>query len=165
MSDAIIRLAAAADLPAINDIYNHYVLHSTCTYQLEPETLEARTAWFEQHSPDEHPVTVAILNGAIVGWGALSQFRPRAAYGHTVEASVYLRHDAHRRGSGKALLLDLIARAKAAGHHTLMGGASADQVASLALQKSLGFVQVGYLKEVGFKFGRWLDVVYSQIML
>lgn len=160
-----IRLATPADLPAINDIYNYYVHHSTCTYQLEPETLEARTAWFEQHAPDKHPVTVAILDGAIVGWGALSQFRPRTAYQHSVEASVYLRHDVHRRGIGKALLLDLIARAKTAGHHTLMGGASADQVASLALQKSLGFVQVGHFKEVGFKFGRWLDVVYSQLML
>ena len=165
MSDVTIRLATPADLPAINDIYNYYVLHSTCTYQLEPETLEARTAWFDQHSPEKHPVTVAVLEGTVVGWGALSQFRPRAAYQHSIEASVYLRHDVHRRGIGKALLLDLIARAKAAGHHTLVGGASADQVASLALQKSLGFVQVGYLKEVGFKFGRWLDVAYAQLML
>jgi L-amino acid N-acyltransferase YncA len=110
-------------------------------------------------------VTVAILEGAVVGWGSLSQFRPRAAYQHSVEASVYLRHDVHRRGIGKVLLLDLIARAKAAGYHTLVGGASADQVASLALQRSLGFVQVGHFKEVGFKFGRWLHVVYSQIML
>ena len=108
---------------------------------------------------------MAELDGAIVGWGSLSQFRPRAAYAHSVEASVYLRHDVHRRGIGKALLLDLIARAKEAGHHTLIGGASADQVASLALQKSLGFQQVGHFKEVGSKFGRWLDVIYSQIML
>ncbi len=165
MSDLTIRLATPADLPAINDIYNYYVHHSTCTYQLEPETLEARTAWFGQHSPDKHPVTVAILEGAVVGWGALSQFRPRAAYAHSIEASVYLRHDVHRRGIGKALLLDLIARAKAAGHHTLIGGASADQTASLALQDSLGFQRVGELREVGFKFGRWLDVIYSQLML
>jgi L-amino acid N-acyltransferase len=165
MSDFSIRLAISADLPAVNHIYNYYVLNSTCTYQLEPETLEGRTAWFEQHSPESHPVTVATIDGKVVGWGALSQFRPRAAYGHTVEASVYLRHDVHRRGIGKSLLLDLIARARAAGYHTLIGGASADQTASLALQDSLGFVQVAHLKEVGFKFGRWLDVIYSQIML
>ena len=163
--DFSIRLATSADLSAINDIYNYYVLRSTCTYQLEPETEEARQKWFEQHSADKHPVTVALLDGIVAGWGALSEFRPRAAYAHSVEASVYLRHDMHRRGIGKALLLDLIARAKAAGHHTLIGGASADQTASLALQKSLGFDQVGYLKEVGFKFGRWLDVVYCQLML
>ena len=160
-----IRLATSVDLPAINEIYNYYVLHSTCTYQLEPETEEARQKWFEEHSPDKHPVTVALLDETVVGWGALSPFRPRAAYAHSVEASVYLRHDVQRRGIGKALLLDLIARAKAAGHHTLIGGASADQTASLALQESLGFQQAGYLKEVGFKFGRWLDVVYCQLML
>jgi len=160
-----IRLATTADLPAINDIYNYYVLNSTCTYQLEPETLEARRAWFEEHSPEKHPITVALIDEVIVGWGSLSKFRPRAAYDHTVEASVYLRHDIHRRGIGKALLLDLIVRAKAAGHHTLIGGASADQTASLALQDSLGFQRVAYLKEVGFKFGRWLDVAYAQLML
>ncbi|MFN0021023.1 MAG: N-acetyltransferase family protein [Pirellulaceae bacterium] len=165
MSAFTIRPATSADLPAINDIYNYYVLNSTCTYQLEPETIEARQAWFDSHTPEKLPVTVAILDGAVVGWGALSQFRPRAAYCHSVEASVYLRHDVHRRGIGKALLLDLIARAKAAGHHTLLGGASADQTASLALQESLGFQRVAYLNEVGFKFGRWLDVVYSQLML
>jgi L-amino acid N-acyltransferase len=160
-----IRLATLADLSAINDIYDYYVLNSACTYQLEPETLEDRQAWFRSHSSEAHPVTVAVLEGEVVGWGSISPFRPRAAYAHSVEASVYLRHDVHRRGIGKALLLDLITRAKAAGHHTLIGGASADQTASLALQKSLGFQQVGYLKEVGFKFGRWLDVVYTQLML
>lgn len=160
-----IRLATLTDLSAINDIYNYYVLNSTCTYQLEPETLEDRQAWFAAHAAETHPVTVAVLGDEVVGWGAISPFRPRAAYANSVEASIYLRHDVQGRGIGKALLLDLIARAKAAGHHTLIGGASADQVASLALQKSLGFQQVGYLKEVGFKFGRWLDVVYSQIML
>ena len=160
-----IRLATLADLPAINEIYNYYVETSTCTYQLEPETLEARTEWFHEHPPETHPVTVATIEGEVVGWGALSKFRQRAAYDHTVEASVYLRHDVHRRGMGKALLLDLIARAKAAGHHTLIGGASADQTASLALQESLGFQRVAYLKEVGFKFGRWLDVAYAQLML
>jgi phosphinothricin acetyltransferase len=165
MPDATIRLATATDLPAISDIYNYYVLHSTCTYQLEPETEEDRRIWFGQHAPERHPVTVAISGAAIVGWGALSPFRPRAAYAHTVEASVYLRHDMHRRGIGRGLLVDLIARAKAAGHHTLIGGASADQIASLALQESLGFERVGLLKEVGFKFGQWLDVVYCQLML
>jgi phosphinothricin acetyltransferase len=160
-----IRRATLADLPAINEIYNYYVETSTCTYQLEPETLEARTKWFHEHPPETHPVTVATIEGEVVGWGALSKFRQRAAYDHTVEASVYLRHDVHRRGIGKALLLDLIARAKATGHHTLIGGASADQTASLALQESLGFQRVAYLKEVGFKFGRWLDVAYAQLML
>jgi phosphinothricin acetyltransferase len=160
-----LRLATAADLPAINDIYNYYVPRSTCTYQLEDETLEARQAWFLDHPADKYPVTVAILDQAVVGWGSLSKFRPRAAYAPTVEASVYIRCDMHRRGVGRAILMDLVERARAAGFHSIMGGASADQTASVALQKSLGFEPVGLLREVGYKFGRWLDVIYLQKML
>src|SRR5262245_57858093 len=108
-----IRLATQADLPAINEIYNYYVLRSTCTYQLESETLEARQAWFAKHPSDKYPVTVAELDGEVVGWGSLSKFRDRAAYDLTVEASVYIRHDHHRRGIGRTLLVDLIERARA----------------------------------------------------
>jgi L-amino acid N-acyltransferase YncA len=110
-----IRLAITADLPAINDIYNYYVDHSTCTYQTEHETLTAREAWFHEHPADKYPVTVAEIGGAVVGWGSLSKFRPRAAYAPTVEASVYIHHEFHRRGLGRMLLTDLIARARAAG--------------------------------------------------
>src|SRR5687768_16205034 len=132
-----IRLATVDDLEAINDIYNHYVPRSTCTYQLEPEPIEGRRVWFEAHPPDRYPVTVAQEDSQILGWGSLSKFRDRAAYAPSVEASVYIRHDKHRRGIGKALLIDLIQRARALGFHTLVGGASADQTASLALQESL----------------------------
>ena len=160
-----LRLATAADLPTINDIYNHYVLHSTCTYQTEPETLDAREAWFRDHSPDQYPVIVAEIDGRVAGWGSVSKFRPRAAYAPTAEPSVYIHHDFLGRGLGRILLLDLIARAKAAGFHSLIGGSSADQPASIAVQESLGFQRVAYLKEVGYKYGQWLDVVYLQLML
>src|SRR6476660_4828722 len=100
MSDVSVRLATAADLAAINDIYNYYVHRSTCTYQLEPETLQNRRMWFEAHPPDTYPVTVAESEGQILGWGSLSKFRDRAAYDGTVEASVYIHHDHHRRGLG-----------------------------------------------------------------
>jgi phosphinothricin acetyltransferase len=92
-----LRDAAAADLPAINDIYNHYVLHSTCTYQEEPETADARRAWFDAHGP-AHPVTVAVDDGVVVGWGSLSPYHRRSAYRRTVENSVYVAHTHHRRG-------------------------------------------------------------------
>ena len=160
-----IRLATEADLQAINDIYNYYVPRSTCTYQLEPETLEGRQAWFAAHRPEQYPVTVAEEGGEVIGWGSLSKFRDRAAYAPSVEASVYIRHDMHRRGVGRALLEDLIQRARANGFHTLIGGASADQTASVALQESLGFQRVGQFKEVGYKFGQRLDVVFMQLML
>jgi phosphinothricin acetyltransferase len=134
---------------------------STCTFQLEPTTLEERRAWFEGHSP-LHPVTVAIEDGRVMGWGALSPFRERAAYRHSVESSVYVREGHHRRGLGRALLVDLLHRASALGHHTVLAGITADQPASLALHHAVGFVQVAHLREVGFKLGRWLDVLYLQ---
>jgi L-amino acid N-acyltransferase len=165
MNTPSIRLATEADLSAINDIYNYYVLRSTCTYQLEPEPLEARVAWFGAHSPEKYPVTVAEMDGQIAGWGALSKFRDRAAYNPTVEASVYIRHDLHRRGLGRAILVDLIDRARAAGFHSLIGGASAEQTASIQLQESLGFTHIARFQQVGYKFGQWLDVVFLQLML
>jgi phosphinothricin acetyltransferase len=159
-----IRQATVDDLPVIRAIYNHYVETSTCTFQLEPDTAEARLAWFSNRTA-AHPVTVAEWDGEVVAWASLSPWRPRGAYAHTVEASVYVRQDMHRRGIGRALLADLIDRARAAGHRTIVGGACAEQAASLALQERLGFQQVGRFREVGWKFGRWLDVVYTQLLL
>src|SRR5437762_5958386 len=159
MSGISIRPARVEDLPTINDIYNHYVLHSTCTYQTEPETMEARHAWFAGHV-EKHPVTVAEELGQIVGWGSLSRFHPRAAYAQTVENSVYVDHRHHRRGIGRALLADLIERAEKIGHHAIIAGIDGEQGPSVALHAALGFEQVGYLKQIGFKFGRWLDVIY-----
>jgi phosphinothricin acetyltransferase len=164
MNPPAIHLAAPEDLPAINDIYNWYVTRSTCTYQLELEPFEGRVNWFHHHD-DEHPVTVATVGREIVGWGSLSRFHPRAAYAGTVEDSVYVRHDVHRKGVGRAILVDLVDRARAIGHHTVIGGISADQMASLRLHEALGFREVARLREVGFKFDRWLDVVYVQLML
>ena len=155
----------AADLDAINAIYNHYVLHSTCTYQEEPSSSDERAAWFAAHGP-RHPITVAESpDGAVLGWGSLSRFHARSAYRNTVENSVYVRHDLHRRGLGRALLDDLIARAQSVGHHTILAIIDAGQAGSVALHRAHGFESVAHLKEVGFKFGRWRDVVYMQRMV
>lgn len=164
MSSPIIRLAMIEDLPAINAIYNHYVLTSTCTYDYEPETLEGRRAWFDSHGP-EHPVTVAEVDGQVAGWGSLSPFRSRRGYLRTVENSIYIRHDMHRRGLGRAILIDLMARARAAGHHAFLACISGEQTASIRLHEVQGFERVACLKEVGFKFDQWLDVVYLQLIL
>jgi L-amino acid N-acyltransferase len=160
----VIRSATEADLGVINDIYNHYVLHSAATYQEDPEPMEARRAWFERHGPS-HPVTVAEIGGRVVGWGSLSPFHARSAYRMTVENSVYLYPDHHRRGLGTLLLRDLVGRARALGHHTILALIDAEQPASVALHAKLGFVRVAFLKEVGYKFGRWRDVVYMQLVL
>ncbi len=159
-----IRLATPEDLPAIHDLYNHYVLASTCTYQTEVEPLSARQAWFAGRGP-AHPVTVAEVDGEVVGWAALSRFHPRSAYARTVENAVYVRHDRHRRGVGGALLADLIGRATVLGHHTIVALVDAEQLGSLALHEQHGFAPAGRLREAGFKFGRWLDVVYLQRLL
>lgn len=159
-----LRLATSEDLAAINAIYNHYVLHSTATYQTEPSSESERAAWFAAHGA-RHPVTVAELDGRVVGWGSLSSFHPRAAFARTVEDSVYIHRDYHRRGVGRALLEDLLARARALQHHAVIAAISADQEPSIALHQTFGFIESGRLREVGHKFGRWLDVVYLQLAL
>jgi L-amino acid N-acyltransferase YncA len=164
MPDLLLRPATAGDLAAINAIYNHYVLASTCTYQTEPETEAARAAWFAAHGP-AHPIRVAERSGAIVGWGSLSRFRERAAYGRTVENSIYVHPEHHRQGVGAALLAEQIESAAALGHQTIIAGIDAEQAASVGLHARFGFTQAGYLARVGFKFGRWLDVIYMQRML
>jgi L-amino acid N-acyltransferase len=164
MLDIQIRAATAADLQPINDIYNHYVARSACTYQEEPETMAERAVWFAEHG-DAHPVTVATVSDEVVGWGCLSPYRARSAYRFTVENSVYARHDVQRRGIGRLLLADLIERARAAGHHTIVAVIDAEQTGSIRLHLSMGFRDAGDLRELGFKFGRWLHVRYLQLML
>lgn len=161
---AAIRLASEGDLPAINEIYNHYVLHSACTYQEEPELLSGRQQWFARHG-ERHPVIVAQIDARVVGWGSLSAYHPRSAYRNTVENSIYVHSDFHRRGIGSALLKDLIARARAIGHHAIIAGIDADQAASIGLHSKWGFKKVGHLEQVGFKFNKWLSVVYMELLL
>jgi L-amino acid N-acyltransferase len=163
-NDIAIRPAAESDLAAINDIYNHYVLHSTCTYQEEPESPDGRRQWFEHHG-GKHPVIVAELGGQVVGWGALSAYHPRSAFRHTVENSVYVHHQHHRQGIGSRLLRELIVCARQLGHHAIIAGIDADQPGSIALHAKFHFERVGHLKQVGFKFGRWLDVVHMELLL
>jgi len=159
-----VRLAKPADLDAINEIYNHYVLHSTCTYQTEPSTMEERRGWFEAHGP-KHPVTVLEADGVVAGWGSLSPLHERYGYRFTVENSVYIREGFHRRGMGQAILADLIRRAGELGYHTIVARISADQEPSVALHRKFGFTEVARIKEVGNKFDRWLDAVYLQLMV
>jgi L-amino acid N-acyltransferase len=162
--EVFVRLADEGDLAAINDIYNHYVFHSTCTYQETVEPIESRRQWFGRHGA-EHPVTVAEIEGKIVGWGSLSPYHARSAYRFTVENSVYVHHKFHRRGIGSIILKDLIERSRAIGHHVIIAGIDGEQTASVALHEKFGFEKVAHLKQVGFKFGRWLDVIYMELML
>jgi L-amino acid N-acyltransferase len=164
MSGIRVRPATEVDLPAVRDIYNFYVRTSTCTFQLEPDSEADRLAWYRARSAS-HPVTVAEVEGEVVGWGSLSAWKDRAAYDRTVEASVYVRADRQRRGVGRALLEDLVERARALGHRVVIGGACTEHPASIALQEAVGFVPVGCFRDVGYKFDRWLDVAYLQRVL
>lgn len=161
---AAIRPANDSDLVAINDIYNHYVLHSTCTYQEEPEPIEDRRRWFAHHG-EAHPVIVAETDGRIVGWGSLSAYHARSAYRRTVENSVYVHHQFHRRGIGSVLLNELITRARSLRHHAIIAAIDAEQPASVALHARFNFQKVGHMKHLGFKFNRWLDVLYMELLL
>jgi L-amino acid N-acyltransferase len=160
----LIRPATAADLPAINAIYLHYVLNSTCTYQIEPETPEQRLAWFNAHG-DKHPIIVAELDAQVVGWGSLSQFHSRCAFERTVEDSIYVRNDMQGQGIGQALLERLIQLAQQLNHHVIIALIGADQPHSLSLHKKLGFQETGRLHQVGQKFNQWLDMVFLEKLL
>lgn len=160
----VIRPATEADLPAINDIYNHYVLHSTCTYQEETEPLEGRRRWFAHHG-EAHPIIVAETEGGLIGWGSLSAYHARSAYRRTVENSVYVHQDFHRQGIGSILLKELITRARNLRHHVIIAAIDAEQPASVALHAKFGFQKVGHMKHLGFKFNRWLDVIYMELLL
>lgn len=159
-----LREARTDDLDAINAIYNHYVEHSTCTYQETPEPIEGRREWFRRHDA-AHPVIVAEVEGQVVGWGSLSAYHARSAYRFTVEDSVYVADAFRGRGIGSALLRNLIDRARALGHHAVIGGIDASQAASVALHTRYGFVEVGRLSQVGRKFDQWLDVIYMELLI
>ena len=159
-----IREATEADLGGINEIYCHYVVSSTCTFQREPSTAAERAAWFADHGP-RHPVTVAVEGDEILGWGSLSAFHARWGYRFTVEDSVYVRADRHRRGVGTALLGDLVERGRALGYRCIIASITAEQEASVGLHRRLGFEPVAMLRQIGNKFDRWLDVAYLELLL
>ena len=158
------RLATVADAEAINAIYNHYVRTSAATFQVDDETTEERVEELRTR-PNDQPMIVLEADGEIVGWGALSPFRSRCAYRDTIELTIYVRHDCHRRGYGRVIVQDLIERARSSGYHTILAASCEESVGSIVLLQSLGFGETGRLREVGCKFGRRLDVVYLQLML
>jgi phosphinothricin acetyltransferase len=160
-----IRPATLADLTAINDIYNHYVLHSTCTYQTVPSTAEERLAWFTQRT-DKHPVRVLEdAAGTVVGWHSLTPFKTREAYARTVENSIYLRHDLLGKGLGSRMLDDQLAAAAGLGHRVVLAVICSSQLPSLRLHEKFGFTPAGLLQQVGYKFDRWLDIAILQKLI
>ena len=137
---------------------------STVTFDLVPRTIDEQRAWLSARS-GAHAVLVAEHDGEVVGFASLSPYRDRPAYSTTVEDSVYVRRDQQGKGIGKLLLGDLVGLARSHGFHAMMGRIVGGHDASIALHRSLGFETVGTEREVGRKFGRWLDVVVMQLLL
>ena len=164
MDDVVIRPAAAGDAEAIRRIYNHEVEHTTHTFDLVPRTLEDQRAWLRDRE-GALGVVVAEVDGEVAGFASLSEYRPRAAYRTSVESSVYVDESVRGRGVGRRLMQELVRVAEARGFHTMMARIAGGHEASTGLHEAVGFTTVGTEREVGRKFGGWLDVVVMQRML
>ncbi len=160
-----IRQADEIDLPQILEIYNDVILNTTAVYDYEPHTLEMRKQWFETKQQQGFPVFVAEEENEVVGFSSFGPFRAWAAYKYSVENSVYVKADKRGKGIGKLLLPLLIDAAKELNMHTIIASIDATNDASLKLHKSFGFVEVAHFKEVGYKFGRWLDLKFLQLII
>ena len=164
MRQYTLREATDVDQEAILDIYNEAILHSTASFDLEPRTLEEQQRWFQEHrSP--YGVFVVTADYTVAGWGSLSPFRPKPGYRFTVEDSIYVHQDFRGQGVGATLLEALIDEARRCRIHSIIALVDGDNRTSIRLHERFGFRQVGVEREVGHKFGRWLDVVQMQKML
>ncbi len=162
-----VRLARPTDAEAIRSIYNAEVSTSTATFDLVPRSLADQQAWLAARS-GAHAVVVAVddtAGGEVVGFGSLSPYRDRPAYRTTVEDSVYVRGDRRGSGVGSLILRELLTVAAASGFHAVMARIVDGHHASIALHRHHGFALVGIEREIGRKFGRWLDVVVMQRLL
>jgi L-amino acid N-acyltransferase YncA len=160
-----IRNAVENDLPIMLEIYNDIIVNTTAVWDHQPHSLEMRQKWFADKKDLGHPVFVAIENGVIVGFSTFGVFRTWSGYRFTAENSVYVKSDCRGRGIGKLLMPPVITAAKEFGLHALVAGIDADNESSIALHQKFGFEKVAHFKQVGFKFDRWLDLVFMELIV
>jgi phosphinothricin acetyltransferase len=160
-----IRQAVYDDLPQMLDIYNDVILNTTAVYDYEAHTMDMRRQWFETKQQQGFPVFVAEENGVVLGFSSIGPFRAWAAYKYTVENSIYVKANYRGKGVGKLLLQPLIEASKKLGLHTIVAGIDASNNASIYLHKQFGFEEVAHFKQVGYKFDKWLDLTFLQLML
>ena len=160
-----IREATLLDIPAILEITNYEILNTTVLYEYEARTIEQQTDWYNDKTSNNWPVIVAVTDGVVVGFGTYGSFRARPAYSKSIEHSVYVHKDYRGKAIGNALMVELIRLAKANGFHTMIAGIDSSNMSSVTFHRKFGFEVVGTFKEVGFKFDKWLDVVFMQLML
>lgn len=157
-----IRDAQDGDLGGVLAIYNDVLASSTAIYTETPVTLDDRRQWWQARVAQGYPVLVAIEGSEVVGFASFGDFRAWPGYRFTVEHSVHVRGDRRGHGIGTALMQPLLTQASALGKHVMIAGVDASNDASLRFHERLGFVRAAHLREVGFKFGRWLDLVFLQ---
>jgi L-amino acid N-acyltransferase len=160
-----VRLAESSDLDAMLAIYNDAIINTTAVYDYQPRTNDAQRQWFESKRAQSLPVFVAHDSATIIGFGSFGLFRPWPAYQYTVENSLYVDSAHRRKGAGTVLLDSLLKAAQTAGYHAMVAGIDATNEASLALHRKAGFQTVAHFREVGWKFERWLDLVFMERML
>ena len=158
------RTAGLDDLPAITDIYNEAIETTTATFDTEPRSEAGQLAWFNSHG-GRHPIVVAITEGQVIGWASISRWSDRKAYDDTGEVSFYVKSEHRGKGTGRLLAQAIVQEAKHLKFHTLIARVAGESSVSLHLSRSIGFEDVGIMKEVGRKFGRLLDVHVLQMLL
>ena len=160
-----VRKAAENDLPAILEIYNDIILNTTAVWHNEPHTLQMRQEWFALKKNQGHPVFVAEKDGSILGLSTIGPFRPWAGYRYTVENSVYVAAESRGKGVAKLLMPPIIEAAKELKLHAIVAGIEASNEASILLHEKFGFKEVAHFKEVGYKFDRWLDLKFLELIV
>ncbi len=160
-----IRPAGEADLPAILAIHNHAVLHTTAIWSVHPADLANRRAVLTERQAKGYAFFAAIEDDVLLGYATFGDFRPHDGYFRTVEHSIYVHPDHQRRGVAQALMPPLIEAARQRGKHAMVGGIDAANAGSIALHQKFGFTAVGLLPQVGYKFGRYLDLLFMQKIL
>ena len=161
----LLRPYKSEDTPAILNIINYNILHSTALYDYNIRTFEQQQNILEEKINKNFPVIVAEWKGEVVGFGMFGEFRFREAYRFTVEHSVYVNKDFHGKGIGKLLLQELITLARKQKLHTMIAVIDSENQNSIEFHEKFGFKTVGIIKESGFKFDRWLDSVFMQLIL
>ena len=160
-----ISAAARAQLSEIRDIYNEVIRNSTAVFSDTEVTLENREAWFDAKRAAGFPVLAAVDPSGVVGFGSFGEFRTWPGYRHSVEHTLHVRADCRGRGVGRALVQELLQEAARMHMHVMIAGIDAQNVTSISLHEKLGFKMAGELKEVGFKFGRWLDLKFMHRLI
>jgi phosphinothricin acetyltransferase len=163
MESVSVRQAVAADLRRLTEIYNHYVVHTPVTFDLEPFTVEGRQSWFSQFAPTgRHRLLVAEEHGRVIGYAGTTRFRQKPAYDPTVETTIYCAPEVMGRSIGRLLYGSLFDALSSEDIHRIVGGYTLPNPASAALHAHFGFHAVGIFTEVGRKFGRYWDVCWTE---